>query len=96
MIFQGLPNILNSGFHTKHRHKAVALRWLYHLLFSPSQNVKIEKKSNFSEQRWKPDLFRSAQKGGSMSKLVYAKEKGCSMQGTEDPEVENLNVLAKK
>lgn len=25
-----------------------------------------------------------------------AKEKGCSMQGTEDPEVENLNVLAKK
>jgi uridine phosphorylase len=75
MIFQGLPNILNSGFHTKHRHKAVALRRLYHLLFSPSQNVKIEKKSNFSEQRWKPDLFLSAQKGGSMSKLVYAKEK---------------------
>lgn len=28
--------------------------------------------------------------------IVYAKEKGCSMQGTEDPEVENLNVLAKK
>lgn len=75
MIFQGLPNILNSGFCIKHRHKAVALRRFYHLLFSPSQNVKIEKKSNFSEQRWKPDLFRSAKKGGSMSKLVYAKEK---------------------
>ena len=28
--------------------------------------------------------------------ILYAKEKGCSMQGTEDPEVENLNVLAKK
>lgn len=26
--------------------------------------------------------------------IVYAKEKGCSMQGTEDPEVENLKVLA--
>ena len=25
--------------------------------------------------------------------IVYAKEKGCSMQGTEDPEVEYLNVL---
>ena len=25
--------------------------------------------------------------------IIYAKEKGCSMQGTEDPEVENLNVL---
>ena len=26
--------------------------------------------------------------------IVYAKEKGCSMQGTEDPEVEYLNVLS--
>jgi arginine/lysine/ornithine decarboxylase len=26
--------------------------------------------------------------------IIYAKEKGCSMQGTEDPEVENLNVLS--
>ena len=25
--------------------------------------------------------------------IVYAKEKGCSMQGTEDPEVNNINVL---
>ena len=25
--------------------------------------------------------------------IVYAKEKGCSMQGTEDPNVEYLNVL---
>ncbi len=25
--------------------------------------------------------------------ILYAKEKGCSMQGTEDPEVERLNVL---
>jgi len=32
----------------------------------------------------------------AMPVSVYAKEKGCSMQGTEDPEVENLNVLAKK
>ena len=24
---------------------------------------------------------------------IYAKEKGCSMQGTEDPAVEHLNVL---
>ena len=26
--------------------------------------------------------------------LLYAKEKGCSMQGTEDPAVEYLQVLA--
>lgn len=26
--------------------------------------------------------------------IIYAKEKGCSMQGTEDPAVENLNVLS--
>ena len=26
--------------------------------------------------------------------IIYAKEKGCSMQGTEDPEVEYLNVLS--
>jgi len=26
--------------------------------------------------------------------ILYAKEKGCSMQGTEDPYVQNLNVLA--
>ena len=26
--------------------------------------------------------------------IIYAKEKGCSMQGTEDPTVENLNVLS--
>lgn len=26
--------------------------------------------------------------------IIYAKEKGCSMQGTQDPYVENLNVLA--
>ena len=26
--------------------------------------------------------------------ITYAKEKGCSMQGTQDPYVENLNVLA--
>lgn len=25
--------------------------------------------------------------------IMYAKEKGCSMQGTEDPEVNNINVL---
>ena len=25
--------------------------------------------------------------------IIYAKEKGCSMQGTEDPAVEHLNVL---
>ena len=25
--------------------------------------------------------------------VLYAKEKGCSMQGTEDPAVEYLNVL---
>ena len=25
--------------------------------------------------------------------IIYAKEKGCSMQGTEDPNVEYLNVL---
>ena len=25
--------------------------------------------------------------------IRYAKEKGCSMQGTEDPAVEHLNVL---
>jgi hypothetical protein len=25
--------------------------------------------------------------------IIYAKEKGCSMQGTEDPAVEYLNVL---
>jgi arginine/lysine/ornithine decarboxylase len=25
--------------------------------------------------------------------IRYAKEKGCSMQGTEDPEIEHLNVL---
>ena len=25
--------------------------------------------------------------------IIYAKEKGCSMQGTEDPEVEHLMVL---
>lgn len=25
--------------------------------------------------------------------IVYAKEKGCSMQGTEDPDVNNINVL---
>jgi arginine/lysine/ornithine decarboxylase len=25
--------------------------------------------------------------------IIYAKEKGCSMQGTEDPKVERLNVL---
>ena len=25
--------------------------------------------------------------------ILYAKEKGCSMQGTEDPAVEYLNVL---
>jgi arginine/lysine/ornithine decarboxylase len=27
--------------------------------------------------------------------IIYAKEKGCSMQGTQDPYVENLNVLAR-
>lgn len=27
--------------------------------------------------------------------IIYAKEKGCSMQGTQDPYVENLNVLVK-
>ncbi len=26
--------------------------------------------------------------------ILYAKEKGCSMQGTEDPAVEYLQVLA--
>lgn len=26
--------------------------------------------------------------------ILYAKKKGCSMQGTEDPEVEYLNVLS--
>ena len=26
--------------------------------------------------------------------IIYAKEKGCSMQGTEDPYVDRLNVLA--
>ena len=26
--------------------------------------------------------------------IIYAKEKGCSMQGTEDPAVESLNVLS--
>ena len=26
--------------------------------------------------------------------IMYAKEKGCSMQGTEDPAVEHLMVLA--
>ena len=26
--------------------------------------------------------------------IIYAKEKGCSMQGTEDAAVENLNVLS--
>ena len=26
--------------------------------------------------------------------IWYAKEKGCSMQGTEDPAVESLNVLS--
>jgi arginine/lysine/ornithine decarboxylase len=25
--------------------------------------------------------------------ILYAKEKGCSMQGPEDPELERLNVL---
>ena len=25
--------------------------------------------------------------------IKYAKEKGCSMQGTEDPDIEHLNVL---
>lgn len=25
--------------------------------------------------------------------IIYAKEKGCSMQGTEDPKVNNINVL---
>ena len=25
--------------------------------------------------------------------IMYAKEKGCSMQGTEDPQVEHLRVL---
>lgn len=25
--------------------------------------------------------------------IMYAKEKGCSMQGTEDPKVNNINVL---
>ena len=25
--------------------------------------------------------------------IIYAKEKGCSMQGPEDPEVNNINVL---
>ena len=25
--------------------------------------------------------------------INYAKEKGCSMQGTEDPYIEHLNVL---
>ena len=25
--------------------------------------------------------------------IRYAKEKGCSMQGTEDPGIEHLNVL---
>ena len=25
--------------------------------------------------------------------IRYAKEKGCSMQGTEDPDIEHLNVL---
>ena len=28
-----------------------------------------------------------------VSYILYAKEKGCSMQGTEDPAVEYLNVL---
>jgi arginine/lysine/ornithine decarboxylase len=27
--------------------------------------------------------------------IIYAKEKGCSMQGTQDPYVENLNVLVR-
>ena len=26
--------------------------------------------------------------------IIYAKEKGCSMQGPEDPEVNRVNVLA--
>ena len=25
--------------------------------------------------------------------IIFAKEKGCSLQGTEDPQVENLNVI---
>jgi arginine/lysine/ornithine decarboxylase len=25
--------------------------------------------------------------------IIYVKEKGCSMQGTEDPQVDNLMVL---
>ena len=25
--------------------------------------------------------------------IIYAKEKGCSMQGPEDPDVNNINVL---
>ncbi|MGN0660693.1 MAG: arginine decarboxylase, partial [Oscillospiraceae bacterium] len=31
-----------------------------------------------------------------ISYILYAKEKGCSMQGTEDPYVNNLNVLKEK
>lgn len=28
--------------------------------------------------------------------ILYAKEKGCSMQGTEDPKIENLMVLERR